>query len=300
MIGDASTNPNKITTLNNTLDDGSGNIKIGGNIDNTPNGVISTKSIVSGAVITGHFNLQPSAGAGLVLTSNAIGTGTWAALLSNALTVTSADSSITVSQVLTNIDLSLNLVASHVWVGIQHLPSLSDIHSANSSIQFTEVEALGAVNGTITNDSASYGNTNSILQIKSDQSATNYLQLGDATLHNLNVVETALNVIDDGLGNNVTSGFHSFAGLKTTTPGDSGNAYWYMPEQGSAYKKVAIYLDAFVSATGTDLTFPTAFTDAPFIYGTAAAIALCTVIASKVTVTNSGGGVTGWIFLEGF
>jgi hypothetical protein len=60
------------------------------------------------------FQLVAGAGAGLVFTSDASGNASWAALLSNAITLTSADSTVRLTQVLTNIDLSINTTALSV------------------------------------------------------------------------------------------------------------------------------------------------------------------------------------------
>lgn len=69
--------------------------------------------------INATLQIPAGAGAGLVLSSDASGNAAWAALLSNALTMTSAGSTITVSQVLTNINVDINLANHNTWTGQQ-------------------------------------------------------------------------------------------------------------------------------------------------------------------------------------
>jgi hypothetical protein len=69
----------------------------------------------AGKMIPIAFQMTAGAGAGLVLSSDATGNGSWAALLANAITCTSANSSLTLTQVLNNIDFSLNMAHSNIW-----------------------------------------------------------------------------------------------------------------------------------------------------------------------------------------
>ena len=119
-------------------------------------------------------------------------------------------------------------------------------------------------------------------------------------------ITTYNNTIDDGInGNMVAKGTVQNAGIinnmaQTTTYGDSGTyGVWSMPEQGSAYKKVAIRLFGFISAGGRAFTFPTAFTSTPFVYGDSAATAIATTTKNDVTFTSALA-VSGWVFIEGY
>ena len=91
---------------------------------------------------------------------------------------------------------------------------------------------------------------------------------------------------------------------QTTINGStSGTIVWSQPEQGTAYKKVIIYLNALTDA-GTTITYPTAFTVAPSvtngsITGAAAATTLATSTTTVLTLTASTA-VTGYIFIQGY
>ena len=85
---------------------------------------------------------------------------------------------------------------------------------------------------------------------------------------------------------------------KTTYNGSvSGTAVWSQPFQGSAYKKFIIYLAALNDVGGT-ITFPTAFSHTPVIYGTAASLAICTASTTTFTI-GAAATITGYVICEG-
>jgi hypothetical protein len=96
----------------------------------------------------------------------------------------------------------------------------------------------------------------------------------------------------------LASGSIKLATAQTTTNGLTGTAVSSQPFQGTSYKKFIVYLSNFTSA-GTVLTFPTAFTNTPFVYGDAAAIAIAVTSTTTVTLTSVGA-VGGHIFVEGY
>ena len=86
--------------------------------------------------------------------------------------------------------------------------------------------------------------------------------------------------------------------LTTVNGSTSGTFVWSMPFQGTAYKKVAVYFNAVTDA-GTTITYPIAFTNTPYIYGTAGAIAVLTTNTTTLTIAATTA-VTGWAFVEGY
>ena len=87
-------------------------------------------------------------------------------------------------------------------------------------------------------------------------------------------------------------------GEQTSVNGLTGTAVWSQPFQGSAYKKFLVCVNGFTSA-GTTITFPTAFSVQPTIYGDAAAIAIAVTTTTTVTLTAVGA-TAGLIFIEGY
>jgi hypothetical protein len=85
---------------------------------------------------------------------------------------------------------------------------------------------------------------------------------------------------------------------QTTTNGLSGTVIWSMPFMGTAYKKFVAYLTNFTSA-GTVLTFPTAFSKTPHVYGDTAVMSIAVITTTTITLTSIGA-VAGNIFVEGF
>lgn len=97
----------------------------------------------------------------------------------------------------------------------------------------------------------------------------------------------------DKLGN-----FNSAIAQTTYTGSVSGNAVWSMPFQGSSYKKFLINLAALNDAGGT-ISYPTAFTQMPYIYGDTAAVAVASTNTTTFTIAAAAG-VSGNVFVEGY
>lgn len=82
----------------------------------------------------------------------------------------------------------------------------------------------------------------------------------------------------------------------------AGTIYWSMPMQGTSWKFVAVYLDAYENDTTTAnvITFPTAFTYIPYldnvvgVPGTSASTTALSIDPDNTTT------YTGWIFVYGF
>ena len=86
---------------------------------------------------------------------------------------------------------------------------------------------------------------------------------------------------------------------QTTVNGStSGSIVWSMPEQGTAYKKFIIYFNA-LNSTSKTLTYPTSFTHTPYIYGSAAPLAISSTSATTFSISTAST-ITGLVFVEGF
>jgi hypothetical protein len=85
---------------------------------------------------------------------------------------------------------------------------------------------------------------------------------------------------------------------QTTLTGSAGTAVCSQPLQGSSYKKVVIYLSGYTDTGTQTYTYPTAFTNTPYVYGLAAGVSGAT--ASSTTVTFSVTTQTGFVFIEGY
>ena len=90
---------------------------------------------------------------------------------------------------------------------------------------------------------------------------------------------------------------------QTTVNGITGTTVWSMPFQGSAYKKVVIYVSGFTSAgftsEGSTITFPVAFSVTPYVYGDAAATSIAVTTTTTCTLTSVGA-ASGMILIEGY
>jgi hypothetical protein len=97
-------------------------------------------------------------------------------------------------------------------------------------------------------------------------------------------------------GINPSNTVNSFAG--TTT----GTVYWVMPFQGSGYKKVLVYLDAYENDTATaqTITYPTAFTQTPNITNPGAVPGVSTTTTALSIDPDTTTAYTGWITVEGY
>ena len=136
---------------------------------------------------------------------------------------------------------------------------------------------------------------------------------GSITFQPGNGSNSALGVAAGAYGNIVFNNYSSNATLtvdgktgsinssisQTTYLGStSGTAVWSMPFQGASYKKFLINLQVLNDAGGT-ITFPTAFTKTPYVYGDAAAIAVSSASTTTLTLALTAG-VTGNVFVEGY
>lgn len=88
------------------------------------------------------------------------------------------------------------------------------------------------------------------------------------------------------------------AATQTTITGSAGTAVCSEPEQGTSWKKVVCKLTGF-SNTSDAYTFPTAFTAAPYIYGTTGGVAVSSASTTALTFTSSVT-QTGFVFAEGY
>jgi hypothetical protein len=87
----------------------------------------------------------------------------------------------------------------------------------------------------------------------------------------------------------------------TTLTGTAGTVPCCQPDQGASYKKVHVYLDGYTdNATPANnvYTFPVAFAKAPYLYGDAAAVAVCVVTTTTLTISGAVT-ITGNVFVEG-
>jgi hypothetical protein len=84
----------------------------------------------------------------------------------------------------------------------------------------------------------------------------------------------------------------------TITGSSSGTIVWSMPFQGSSYKKGVVYFNTMNDA-GTSITYPTAFTKIPFVYGASSCTAVVTTSTTTLTISATSG-VSGFLFIEGY
>jgi hypothetical protein len=106
----------------------------------------------------------------------------------------------------------------------------------------------------------------------------------------------------DGSGDIAVTGISvsTIDSTATQTPltGSAGTATCSQPFQGASYKKVIVYLSGFTDDNTQIYTFPTAFTEAPYIYGLTAGVSGATVTLAtvKFNVTAE----TGFVIIEGY
>ena len=89
----------------------------------------------------------------------------------------------------------------------------------------------------------------------------------------------------------------------TITGTTAGSAVCSMPEQGSSYKKVIVYLDGYEndSTTAQTYTFPTAFSNTPAVSTNSASVPGVTVSTTKLSLApDTTTAYTGWIIIEGY
>lgn len=84
----------------------------------------------------------------------------------------------------------------------------------------------------------------------------------------------------------------------------AGTIYWTMPFQGSGYKKILFYLDAYENDTANaqTITYPTAFVHVLTAYNSSGILSAdLTVTTTEITFNPDSTAVyTGWIILEGY
>ncbi len=102
----------------------------------------------------------------------------------------------------------------------------------------------------------------------------------------------------DNVGNFTTPGAHNTGVPQTTLTGSAGTAVCSQPSQGTSYKKVVVYLNGLTDTNTQIYTFPTAFTQTPYVYGTAGGVSGATVTTTTIRFTTTL--QSGFVFVEGF
>lgn len=102
----------------------------------------------------------------------------------------------------------------------------------------------------------------------------------------------------------ISTGLVQNTATQTTITGTTaGSAVASMPEQGSSYKKVIVYLDGYEndSTTAQTYTFPVAFTNTPAITNNSASVPGVTVSTTELSLApDTTTAYTGWIVVEGY
>jgi hypothetical protein len=110
---------------------------------------------------------------------------------------------------------------------------------------------------------------------------------------------TVQNALDDLVNGQALPVEINISGTQTTYNGStSGTGVWSMPFQGVTYKKFMINLQALSDAGGS-ITYPTAFSVQPYIYGDSAAMAVSSTNTTTFTLSATAG-ITGNVFVEGY
>lgn len=109
-----------------------------------------------------------------------------------------------------------------------------------------------------------------------------------ATVASQTITFNAATTINNSIGINST---------QTTLTGSAGTAVCSQPHQGATYKKVVVYLAGY-TAVAQVYTFPTAFTNTPYVYGLTAGVSGATVSTTSITFTTTT--LTGFVFVEGY
>lgn len=125
-----------------------------------------------------------------------------------------------------------------------------------------------------------------------------------------NMVKSYNNTLDDGSGNvtvagaiNVDKAINQASSPASFAGTTAGTVYWNMPFQGAGYKKVVVYLSGYENDTTTaqTITFPTAFTDTPYIAANTASVPGVTVSTTALSINpDSTSTYSGWLVIEGF
>ena len=104
-------------------------------------------------------------------------------------------------------------------------------------------------------------------------------------------------------GNATAPAFNASQSVNSVAGTTAGTIYWTMPFQGTAYKKCIVYLSGYENDTTTaqTITFPTAFTDTPYIAANTASVPGVSVSTTALSINpDSTSTYTGWIVVEGF
>lgn len=113
----------------------------------------------------------------------------------------------------------------------------------------------------------------------------------------------SFNTIIDASGGISTGILQNTAAQTTVLGTTAGSFIASMPEQGSSYKKVLIWLNGYENDTVTAqiYTFPVAFSETPAITTNTANVPGVTVTTTEVELApNTTTVYTGWIIIEGY
>jgi hypothetical protein len=168
-------------------------------------------------------------------------------------------------------------------------PNANEINFATNDSTYGIWNANGGYTQLDISDGVATFANNRVLIGNPTDDTTSALQVAGASSLDTGEITT------DGSGS-LTANLFNPAVSQVTVNGLTGTAVWSMPFQGTSYKKVVMYLTNFTSA-GTVITFPTAFTNVPYVTGGQAGIAVTTT--TTMTLTRVGA-VGGWIFAEGY
>lgn len=102
----------------------------------------------------------------------------------------------------------------------------------------------------------------------------------------------------DTNGNFITPGAHNTGVPQTTLTGSAGTAICSQPFQGTSYKKVIVYLNGYTDTSTQTYTFPTAFTQTPYVYGLAGGVSGATTTATTIKFTTTL--LSGFVICEGY
>lgn len=84
---------------------------------------------------------------------------------------------------------------------------------------------------------------------------------------------------------------------QTTTAGSAGNIKWAQTIRGGSHKLFVGYMTGYTGAAAT-ISFPSAFSNTPYIYGDPTAVASASATTTTLTLTATT--VTGNLFIEGY
>lgn len=121
-------------------------------------------------------------------------------------------------------------------------------------------------------------------------------------------LDSSGNLLMDGGGTITTTGIGTFGAIKNTatqttlTPtggAGSGTAILSQPEQGSSYKKVIVYFNAYTYGTNAQAyTYPTAFSNTPIV--SASGVTVTATITTTTYTITAAVAQTGFVILDGW